>query len=223
MASLCFSPIKARVIRLTRLDGCGNPVVGPRSVLVSEGFTQVVATAQTEEGEEFLVKNAWGDLCVNDKDLNRLKRFDLSMDFCEIDPEGIELMTGSTLITAAGPSPVSGTSIGNFFGEDVVSDQSFSLELWQRLAGGACTEGAGATQWAYWCFARITPASIGDLTFENGPLTVSLSGATLGAGTDFGAGPFDVLPQSFSTTQHAAFAVTETQPPTAACGLQSLA
>jgi len=58
--SRCFSPVRGRAMRVTRLDGCGRPVYGDGSVGVSDGFVSVAFTANTDEGEEINVTNAAG-------------------------------------------------------------------------------------------------------------------------------------------------------------------
>src|SRR5687768_12908802 len=136
MPTICASPIKARVARITKNDVCGVPVTGAGGQVVTKGFIQVAVSPEYEEGEEFLVKNADGEACVNEKDANFLKRVGLQVDFCQIDPDAIVLMTGERLLVTGAT-----TGTGVAFGEGLLLAR-FGLELWQPLAGsGACSPG----------------------------------------------------------------------------------
>jgi hypothetical protein len=53
--SKTFSLVRGRRIRVTKTDACGDPVLGPTSVVVSEGFISVGLTANQEEGETISV------------------------------------------------------------------------------------------------------------------------------------------------------------------------
>ena len=64
--SKCFSLVRGRVLRVTRLDGCGGILLGPTAAVVSKGFITVGFTAQTEEGTAISVSNANGDICISD-------------------------------------------------------------------------------------------------------------------------------------------------------------
>jgi len=217
--TICASPIKARVLRITRLDVCGNPVTGTGGQVISSGFIQVQASPEYEEGEEFLQKNANGDPCVNEKDPNFLKRVGLQIDLCNIDPDGVVLMTGERLLTTGGP--VTGTGVA--FGEGTLTAR-FGLELWQPLAGQVCSA-TGAQYWMYWVFPNVGNTMIGDFTFENGPFTLSISSDTKAAGTLWGDGPGTttwlngnvMLPD-----EHFAFNITTVSPPVPVCGAQTL-
>src|SRR5262245_26266457 len=110
MATICATPIKARVMRLVKVDTCGVPVTGASSaVVISSGFIQVKMSPEYEEGEEFLLKTANGDACVNQKDPSFLKRVGLNLEFCQVDPDAIIVVTGERLIT--GGAPVTGTGV----------------------------------------------------------------------------------------------------------------
>lgn len=223
MADVCISAIKSCAIRMIRLDSCGLPVVGPSSVIVSKGYTSVAASADIEDGEEFLVKNACGELCINEKDCSILKRLNLTINFCKIDFAAVELTTSQRLLTLAGDAN------GFAIGETAQCGEGWSLELWQKIAGADCTAG-GVQNWLYWAFPFITNGILGDFTFENGPFQFDLTAQTKAiAGADQwnddNVGPFGVLPvgQGFVAGEHAASWVTDVQPPTEACGYAALA
>lgn len=218
----CFSAIKACRIRLVRLDSCGVPVEGPSSVAVSSGFVSVSATAEIEEGEEFLVKNACGEACINEKDCDFLKRYNLTINFCKVDPTVLELTTSSRAL-------LDGTDvIGVAIGSDIQCEDGWSLELWQKVAAADCD--AGDQPWSYWAWPWLTSGQLGDLTFENGPFTFDITArskavgagtwdATPNAGTE-SLGPFGVLPvgAGLLAGEHVGHILTTVQPPDATCG-----
>lgn len=222
MASRCVAPIKARVMRIVRLDSCGNPVSGAGSVVTSNGFIQIEVEPEYEEGTEYLVRNANDELCVNEKSPNTLKRVNLSMDFCQIDPDAIVLMTGERLLQATGGPPVTGTGVA--FGEGQLTNR-FSLEVWQPVAGtGGCA--GGAEQFVYWAFPNVGNTQIGSFTLENAALTFTVEADTKAAATTWGDGPgtgASYLPgTTLLTDEHFAFNVIALAPPVAACGATSL-
>src|SRR5688500_6376753 len=98
MPSECRSVLKSCLARFTRLDECGAIVVGPKSQLTTKGYISVTATAQVEDGEEFIVRNACGELCINEKDDDQFKRYDLEMSLCQVDPELLELVSTARLL-----------------------------------------------------------------------------------------------------------------------------
>lgn len=217
----CFSGIKACRIRLVRLDSCGVPVVGPSSVAVSKGFISVGATAEVEEGEEFLVKNACGEPCINEKDCDFLKRYNLTINFCKVDPTLVELTTANRALTDG--ARVIGVAIGS----EVQCEDGWSLELWQKTAGADCT--GSAPLWSYWAWPWLSSGMLGDLTFENGPFSFDITAKSkaVGAGTwdaDSGnsesLGPFGVLPVGAGLLkgEHVAHVLTDVQPPEETCG-----
>lgn len=224
MADRCFSAIKACRLRIVRLDACGRPVVGPRSVLTSKGFVSITATADVEEGEEFLVKNACGEPCINEKDSSFLKRYNLEINFCKVDPAGVELTTGQRLVLNE-----AGDGAGFGLGETIQDDEGFSLEVWQKLTGRDC-DAEGDPEWFYWSFPYLNNGTLGDITFENGPFSFSISASTNKIaredqwGTD-NRGPFSVYPtgQGMVIGEHVSNVLTTEQPPDDACGLSSYA
>lgn len=221
--SKCVSAYKACTARFIRLDACGKPVVGPKSVIVSKGFVSIATSADIEEGEEFLQKNACGEPCINEKDCSFLKRLNVTANFCNIDPDAVELTTSNRLLTDD-----LGEAIGFAQGSAIDCDSGFSLEIWQKIAGQDC-DTAGAETWGYWAWPFVTGGILGDKTFENGPFTFDITAFTKPVGVDSwmeaggtagNIGPFGVLPANAALLagEHEGFVVTNVQPPLAVCG-----
>lgn len=220
MADRQFAPIKAKVIRLVKLDVCGNPVTGASSAMVvAKGFTQVQISPDYEEGQEFLTKLADGTPCVNQKDPSFLKRMGVEGHFCIMSPDAIQIMTGETEIFT-GSGTLTGT--GMMFGTDTLTAR-YSLELWQPVAGtGACDPSTGLPYYVYWAWPNVTNGMISDFTFENDVFDFVISGETDGAGYLWGDGPgaSSWLPAGLLVPagKHALFNVTTNAPPAVTAG-----
>lgn len=221
MPTTCFTPIKARVARVTRLDVCGNPVTGAGNQAVFDGFVQIAASSEYEEGEEFLLKNANGNLCVIDKDPNELKRVGLSIEMCTIDPDVIVIMTGERLLVTGGG--VTGTGV--VFGDGILTAR-FSVEVWQPISGAQACSTTGAQQFVYWVFPNVGNAMMGDFTFENGTFTLTVDAETKAVGplwgqgygpTTFASTP-KYIPSAIATGEHYGFNIAAIPPPSAVCG-----
>ena len=216
MASQCFTPIKAEVARVVKLDVCGNPVTGASSaVAVFDGFTQISPSPEYEEGEEFLTKKANGQPCVNQKDPNFLKRVGLEITCCNLDPDVIVMLTGEDLIVTGAPA----TGTGVAFGEGLLLAR-FSLEVWQPLAGTVCST-TGGQLFVYWAFPNVGNTMVSDWTLENAPTEFSLSADTQKIGTLWDRGPGSgakYLGAAPALDRHFLFNVTDIPPPAAACG-----
>jgi hypothetical protein len=66
MASKSFPVVRGRMMRITKVDGCGNPVVGEGNSVVTEGFISVALSSNISEAESIVVTNANGKACVRD-------------------------------------------------------------------------------------------------------------------------------------------------------------
>lgn len=183
MATKILKSLKGRHLRLTRLDECGAPVVGACSSVVTAGFVTVTWSAELEAGEEYTLKNAWGDLEISEKDADLVKWVNVSMQMCEVHPDVLDIISNMT--------PVSdGTdTIGNVL-TGARNSSAFAAEVWTKQAGaGACS--GGSPEWGYLCAPFITNGQIdGDFTVENAPLTLGLKGEAQEATDDWGVNPY---------------------------------
>lgn len=217
MPSICYSSIKGLAMRATRLDSTGKWVTGTTASAVSKGFVNINLSANIEEGSEFTVKNANGDLCVNEKDASRLKFFDLEIEFCEVDPELFELMTGARLL-----DDYAGNSVGYAMNETLAA-APHALEVWTKVAGAE-----GDNQYIYWLLPQIVNGIAGDYTIENGPASFTIKANTK-SNSLWGTGPYNVVAQDAQLTagvlldpvlegDHLYHRLTEIAPPTVQCG-----
>src|SRR5690554_7396331 len=133
MAALCGSPLKAEVIRLTRTNDCGVPIVGSGSAqVVMDGFTQVQSDPQYEEGQRFLQRKANGEPCVNEQDDPIFNWLQQTVMVCTLDPDATIIVTGGELLSTDLEGQPTATGV-QFIDGKVTS--RFSMETWQRAAG----------------------------------------------------------------------------------------
>lgn len=221
MVATCVTPIKASVMRLVKLDACGTPVSGSSSaVVVSDGFVSISPSPQYEDGTEYLTKKANGELCVNDIDPPALKRVDLEMVWCVLDPDALVVQTGERLLTDSGE--VTGTGVA--FGEGQITTR-YSLEVWQPVSGVNACNADGEQQYVYWAFPHVGNAKVGDFTFENGVFNFTISSNTFAASLLWGTGPGNAGPwidQPVESGDHFLYNVTTTAPPASSCGAAAL-
>lgn len=217
MVATCVSAIKGRVMRVVALDTCGNPVTGASSaVIVSSGFISVKMTPQYEDGNEYTQKTADGLLCVNQKDPSQLKRVNLDVAMCVLDPDMIVTVSGARLLNNGGATGTGAAFTG------LQNAARFSLELWQYVGGArnGCNA-SGLQQYVYWAWPNVGNTQISDYTAEAGVSQFKFTAETDVASPLWGDGPGSGTAWITSPVQaydHYLYNVTTTTPPTATCG-----
>jgi hypothetical protein len=221
--SQCATPIKGTHIRVVKLDACGNPVTGTGSMsIVTKGFVQIQAEPQYEDGTEFFERTADGSVCVNQKDDPVLKRFQLTIDFCEVNTTLLAYMAGARELTA---NAAGATGFGFAISEGVHSNR-FGLEVWQQVAGSGACDPTGAQRYIYNAFTNCGAAKLGSYTIENGRSTFQVicetrapsAAATIGWLDGPGSGT-SYLPtgETAGATEHWLWNVTTSAPPAPGC------
>lgn len=211
MATKILKSIKGKTVRLTRLDECGAPVEGSCTTLVSDCFVSVTLSGEYEAGTEFVQKSAWGDLCINDKDPDVLKRVNVAIQFAEINPDAVDILT------AANPVISSGDAIGATWGTDP-NETAFALEVWTKRTGVDCV--AGSPEWGYFLLPFVRNGKVdGDITIENGNLTFGVMGEAFPS-VGWGAGIYTPNPfvENFPDGEIFGVVVTTEQPPSDTAG-----
>lgn len=191
MQSTCFTPVRGRAMRVTKLDGCGRPVYGDDAVGVSDGFVSVSFTANTDDGDEINVQNAAGKSCVREAAISTLTGYSIEIEFCQVDPALFAILTGQEPIVDA-----NGVAIGFKVNTAVSSeDSAFALEIWTGVPGVKCDPNAGADAQAggYLLLPYVQGGVFGDFTVENDAISFTVTGATTKSGGSWGVGPYDVV------------------------------
>lgn len=194
MSTKCFTVVRGKRLRVTRLDECGNPPGDETedSLVITKGFVTVELSAVVSDGDDIEQKNADGDICVSDRSRDQFRRWDVSIELCEVDPALLGMLTNVVLEedydgNVVGVRQVEGASV-----------DTFALELWTGVPGTDCLPGEPTT-YGYLLLPTVVPGSLGDITIENGATTFSVSGHTKGSG-GWGTGPYDVVPEDAENT-----------------------
>ena len=219
MATKKLRSIKGRRARITRLDECGAPVYGECSYAVTGGFISVTYSREEEAGDEYLQKNAWGEFCINEKDPDLTKWWNVSVAFCEIDPDILDITGG------ASPVVVGEDTIGVTFGPNAPVG-AFALEVWTKKVGQDACQG-GTVEWGYFVTPFVRNGKIdGDVVIENAALTMTIVGEAISATGEWGIGPFGDNPMKvitgFPEGDQLGIVVTDVQPPAETEGCQAL-
>lgn len=210
----------ADVMRITRVDQCGNPICGTDSSYVFDCFASLAMNVNSEDGEDVEYRAANGRVCGFKRGCPVFRGFDLELNIHTVSPELIEILTGQ---------PVYHDYLGNAIGVDTCGIQcnsGFALELWADVLGEACAEGARG-QWMYFLLPWVTNGLLGDLEIGSEAVDVQLTGATR-AGGSWGTGPYDVVAQDAAGTPgpmltplgsdcHRRMFITEVPPPAPSC------
>lgn len=216
MPTQCYTTVRGKAVRVTQLDECGAVA---DLFVVSDGFISVTLTAEIESGDEFIQKNANGALCVNERSPDELKRLNVNVDWCQVDPDIISLITGF-------PVELDGTDAVGFRVETGQNNEKWALEVWTGLSGDQCAE-EGAC-FGYILVPFVAGAQFGDIVVENAAATFTTTGYTE-ANSQWGLGPWDVigdpaapLDVAIAANQIALLRKTCVAPPTAVCGSQAV-
>lgn len=228
MASNCFTPIRGRRMRVTRVDTIGRPVPGPCSTVVTSGFVNVEMTAEIEEGEETTVRTAGGDLCVSERGCDQLKWINVSVEFCQVDPDLFSMInpTWTKLFDC------NGETIGWEESHNYSCDAGFALEVWSDVTGYTPKDPNAQGAWVYYLLPFLVGGTLGDMTIENGAVTFTITGRSK-KGSQWGKGPYNVmcnppdgtcgpLITPFNPEAPRRIFLTTCRPPEVVCGCQPL-
>lgn len=229
MATICFPTVRGRVARFTRVDGCGRPLPGSCSTIVTEDIVSIKASAEVEEGEEISVKNMAGKLCISDKACDSIKWFTVEITLCKVNPALMSLVSGYEIVLDADQN-----QIGYDVSGTIDCDGGFALEVWGDVPGVKCLDSdGGGGQYGYILFPWVSAATLsGDLEIQNDALQPVLSG-TSKTGHGWGSGPYAVqvgpdgqpgpMIQPIPPDKHFRHAVFTVDPPEPGCDCIPLA
>lgn len=221
--------LRGKMVRVTKLDGCGAPVLGPDSVVTSKGIITIGLTANTFEGTTLTQEVMDGSRCINDVPVPRFEDFTVAITMCGVDPNLVNLMTANPLVYNDAATPEA-------YGIDITSDapvdnSGFAIEIWTGTPSDACSED-GDVQFGYALLPFVKGGVIGDQSFENGVINFSVNGAKTKDGSQWGVGPYDVeidatgadspLLQPIGTKTHQRIIPTFLPPPEAVDGATAL-
>lgn len=188
MATRCPKLVRGSVMRLTRLDSCGVPVVGASTTVVSDGFVQIAFSPQYEGPDPIRKKNANGNLCVNDPGCASLAQIDAEIQFCGVDPNAFNIIAGAPLVLDdATPTP---NTVGFSIRAGQTCQTRFALEVWTDEVDQPCT--AGVKAYGYMLLPMLLNPQFGDWTVANDAIDFTISASSF-QGNGWGVGPYDVI------------------------------
>lgn len=187
MATRSMKVVRGKRIRVTKVGACGEPPAygDPCSYVVTSGFVTATLSAEIEEGEELTQLTADGDLCINDQSPHNFKRWTVELELCDVDPDLVSLLTKVTLETDANGDVVGYRSLEGKI------DQNFAFELWSGIADQDCSDGE---EYGYFLLPFVKGGTLGDIAIENGVTTFTIANAFTQKGSQWGVGPYDVVP-----------------------------
>lgn len=229
MAVSCVKMSRGKMLRITKLDECGEPVEGEGSTLVTDAFVSATITPNYGEAEEIEQLDANGDVCIEDRSEPALRWLDISLIVCVVDPTMINLITGDPLVLDDAVAP---NTVGFRIDTELSGSASFALELWSGVTGQAC-DPAGFPQYGYWLFPWVKDAQWGEWVIQNGALVLTFTARAV-IGSPWGVGPYlirrdavtpatlEALLTPIGATEPMHFQVTSAPLPTPACGAVAL-
>lgn len=224
----CYAQVRGSVIRVTRLDSCGNPDPGTSAVAVSKRISTVTIDEVTDDGTNIRERNFGDELCIVDDAFTTVIGYTAEVALCGVDPDLISIFTGQPVVKNA-----AGDVVGFDINTGIDMDSfGFSLEIWSRLAGSAC-DPSGNRKWGYTPFPFLKGGRLGGFSFQNGAVQFTVSGAQTRDGNGWGVGPYDVdrdeagnpapLFTPLDPDTHYRNIIVSLDPPEASCGAFALA
>ena len=185
MTATCWSSLRGRVARFTKLDACCTPLapLAACGSLTTKGFISVEYSPEISEAEEIEVKNAGGEICVTDPGCDELKWINLVITLCNVDPDLLTFVTGSPVVLDA-----DGNGVGNRFRTGQACSINFGMEVWTDVPAAQCSV-AGGKQYGYFLTPCVGSGIIGDFTIENDALSLTIN-AKARSGSGWGVGPY---------------------------------
>lgn len=219
MATKCFIPLLGKMIRVTELDNCLR-IPETAQQIATDGFTTLSLTSQVEEGAEIIVRKASGALCVNERMASSFKRFDVEIEFCEVNPSLLAITTNAEEYT-------DGDDVIGFTIPEGEIKKWFALEMWTGLSGIVCDPTTEEPS-GYILLPGIVAGVLGDIEVNGeDAITFSMTQASTKGGNGWGVGPYDVykpsagvagpLPTPVDPYDHLLMIETNIAPPPSAC------
>jgi hypothetical protein len=228
MSTECFAQVRGRVIRVTRLDSCGNPDPGESAVVVSKKVSSVTIAEVTDDGTNIRERNFADEIEFVDDAFTTVIGYTADIALCGVDPGLVSLLTGQPVVLNA-----AGDIVGFDANTGIDLDSfGFAIEVWSRIAGAAC-DASGNRKWGYTPFPFLKGGRLGGFSFQNGAVQFTISGAQTRDGNGWGVGPYDVdrdsggapapLNTALGVNTHYRNIVVTLDPPVASCGAFALA
>ncbi len=171
-------------VRVTKLDACGVPLVGPNA-FVTECVASVAMNPNIDTQDDKVYRAANGSLCGFKPGCPTLLNYNLEFNFFQVSPQLADVLTGSPVVLDAGGEPV------GFDSCNINCTGGFALEFWAELLNQDCAE-TGTPQYLYVLIPWVSNAYLTDLEIGSDAVTFQVLGSSR-AGGGWGVGPYDVV------------------------------
>jgi len=226
VATSCPSFLRGTAMRVTRLDACGRPVYGDGNMVVSDGFVTATLSAEVQEGDAITVTKANGQTCINEPGEDQLQWYTTEIEFCQVDPDLIQIMNQSwdKVLDAQG-------NVIGYNANGTLSGDGFALEIWMDTygTGDACSGDTAQGSWGYILLPWVKGGAPGDIEIGNDAISFTFNGKTK-VGSAWRRGPYAVqlqangapgpLLQPIGDNTHYRLFETTLRPPEPECGAQ---
>lgn len=208
----CGGSVQTCAIRIATLEQDGVPLPGNLNLYVTDNIMKLTATPVVTKGVDLEVVNACNSPILTYKDMDRFKRYDLTLDLINLDPELENALLGTELFTSGGLN-IGGSSpqVAGYAG----NRNGVSMELWTKhIVSGNIDPIYPYIQWVfpatYWQAAAET--------WDVNPMARSFTGFST-VNPNYFNGPANDWTQASDTQRMWRFTKTI---PTVACGGQVL-
>lgn len=230
MVAQCHSVVRAPAARVTRLGPCGEILNSACAYATTESFVDITLAKVLQDRQDALQLNANGDICVDKPKAPILRWYEVTITFCQVDPELFNIVSAEPLILDDSLTP---EAVGWCTLPNSAASSNFALEFWTGTEDEGCDD--DETVYGYGILPRITQGMIGDVTIANGVINFTVNAITR-PGNQWGVGPYNVIINEtgvnaglpaplllpIDSTAHKCFQWTKLGPPEGACGCQSL-
>lgn len=188
MATECFVPIRVPGIRATKLDSCGAVDDTSCSSVTTSGVITITIEKEVVERQGDPQLNANGDICDDTTKAEQRRWYNVTVEFCRVDPQLINLMTGEPLVLDDALTP---NIVGFRTRRGSVNLANFALEWWTGLGGDTfCVN--GVQQYGYALMPFLTEGVMTIPTFQNDRANFSVVARTH-FDSQWGVGPYNVI------------------------------
>ena len=229
MPTECSALLRGKVARITRVDGCGNPVMcdAPNNTtpqhVVSDGVISMQIEPEIDAGTDITQDNWAGESCIDIPACPKIRWINITATFCRMDPDLFSLWTGVPVVKDA-----NGNATGFRVRKNVSCEEGVALEIWTgSVAENRCTTGGGKAKFGYIVIPWVVNGILGSYTIENGAVTFQVTAKGIDGG-GWGTGPYPIyegtgpaakLQTPFGPGDLEHVDTTTLAPPTAFCGV----
>lgn len=169
MANECAAQVQACRIRVCRLEADGVPLPGATDLYVSDALTKVAFAWDVLAGDEITEKSACGEIKVNYRGDDNLRRGNVTITLLTPDPYLSELLSGGDVLTGtSGAKGFAAPELGP------VGIDAVSIEIWKkRIFEGRLDP---TFPYARWVYPWVDHLRAGDHEHNSGNLPMEFVG-----------------------------------------------